>query len=105
MRDQLFSAKLAAAGCGFAERMREDAAALALLGEKLQAQADASDVLEPLQKCAHKLAGAAGVFDFPEVSEAAAMLEDAVIERRSGKRNPGRVESSIGALLKLIACV
>src|SRR5436305_5626892 len=103
MRDQLFSAKLAAAGCGFAERMREDAAALALLGARLQAQADASDVLESLQKCAHKLAGAAGVFNFPEVSKAAAVLEDAVIERRCGNRNPGQVESRIGALLQRIA--
>ena len=50
----------------------------------------------------HKLAGAAGVFNFQAVSTTAASLEDAIIERRAGRGAPGTVEANLDALLATI---
>ena len=47
----------------------------------------------------HKLAGAAGVFNYQNVSTTAAALEDAIIERRAGRGAPGTVEANLDALL------
>jgi HPt (histidine-containing phosphotransfer) domain-containing protein len=51
----------------------------------------------------HKLAGAAGVFDFQSVSTMAASLEDAIIDRRAGRGTAGIVEANLDALLASIA--
>jgi len=53
----------------------------------------------------HKLAGAAGVFDYQKVSTTAASLEDAIIERRAGRGAAGTVEANLNALLASIATV
>lgn len=104
MRDAILSAKLAAAGSDFVKRLHRDAAALATFRMKLQSDADAEDVLESLQACAHKLAGAAGVFSFQAISQFSATLEQAVIDRRAGKGNARQVETAIEALVAQIEC-
>ena len=59
-----------------------------------------SFVPDEFQSCVHKLAGAAGVFDYQAVSTTAAALEDAIIERRAGRGAPGTVEANLDALLE-----
>jgi CheY-like chemotaxis protein len=102
VRRHLRSIKLAAAGYNFAQRLRGDAAALASFRDKLRNGADSSFVPDEFQSFVHKLAGAAGVFDFQAVSTTAASLEDAIIERRAGRGAPGMVEANLDALLESI---
>ena len=64
--------------------------------------ADSSFVPEDFQSFVHKLAGAAGVFDFKAVSTTAAALEDAITARRAGRGAPGTVEGNLDALLASI---
>lgn len=103
VRRHMLSIKLASAGYDFAQRLRSDAATLAGFRDKLHNGADASFVSEDFQSIVHKLAGAAGVFDFQGVSTTAASLEDAIIERRAGRGAPGTVEANLDALLACIA--
>jgi HPt (histidine-containing phosphotransfer) domain-containing protein len=102
VRDKLLSAKLASAGSEFVQRLRSDAAALAAFRERRPGGADEPTAIESLQACVHKLAGAAGVFGFEAISQAAASLEDAIIERRAGKDVSGRIEARLDALLECI---
>jgi len=98
VRAQLRGIKLAASGYDFAERLRADAATLEALRRQMQAGADASLVPDGLQTCVHKLAGAAGVFNFQAVSHSAAALEDAIVERHA----PAEIEAKLDALLDCI---
>jgi HPt (histidine-containing phosphotransfer) domain-containing protein len=59
-------------------------------------------VPDGLQSCVHKLAGAAGVFEFQAVSSSASALEEAIIERGAGRDTPDKVLSNLDALL---ACI
>ena len=105
VRRHLQSIKLASAGYDFAERLRADAAMLALFRTKLRDSPDQPGVAEELQTFAHKLAGAAGVFNVQTVSTAAAALEDALIERHEGRGAAGAAETALDALLESIALV
>ena len=102
VRRHLQSIKLASAGYDFAQRLRADAATLARFRDKLRNGADSTFVPDEFQSFVHKLAGAAGVFDFRAVSTTAASLEDAIIERRAGRGTPETVEANLDALL---ACI
>ncbi len=102
VRRHLQSIKLASAGYDFAQRLRTDAATLATFRDKLRNGADSSFVPEEFQSVVHKLAGAAGVFDFQAVSTTAAALEDAIIERRAGRATLGTVEANLDTLLECI---
>lgn len=102
VRRHLQTIKLASAGFDFSQRLRTDAATLAGYRDKLRNGADASFVPDEFQSFVHKLAGAAGVFNFQAVSTKAASLEDAIIERRAGRGGPGTVEANLDALL---ACI
>ena len=97
------SAKLAAAGYNFTERLRADAASLAAFRTQLKDDAEAPEVPDGMLSCVHKLAGAAGVFNFQAVSAAASALEDAIIERCAGQGAPGIVDAKLAALLACIA--
>ena len=98
VRAQLRSIKLASAGYDFAERLRADAATLAALRNQMHAGGDAPLVPDGMQSCVHKLAGAAGVFNFQAVSHSAAALEDAIVERHA----PAEIEARLDALLDCI---
>jgi CheY-like chemotaxis protein/HPt (histidine-containing phosphotransfer) domain-containing protein len=102
VRRHMTSIRLARAGYNFAQRLRGDAVTLADFRDKLRNGADSSFVPEDLQFFVHKLAGAAGVFDYQAVSTNAAALEDAIIERRAGRGTPGMVEANLDALLTSI---
>jgi HPt (histidine-containing phosphotransfer) domain-containing protein len=101
----MLTVKLASAGYDFVQRLRSDAATLARFRGKLRNGADASFVSDDFQSIVHKLAGAAGVFDFQSVSTMAASLEDAIIERRAGRSAAGTVEANLDALLASIETV
>jgi CheY-like chemotaxis protein len=105
VRRHMLSIKLASAGYDFAQRLRSDAATLATFRQGLRNSPNLPFVPEELQSIVHKLAGAAGVFNFQSVSTMAASLEDAIIERRAGHGIPGTVEANLDALLASIDCV
>jgi CheY-like chemotaxis protein len=102
VRRHLQSIKLASAGYNFAQRLRNDAATLATFRQKLRSGADSTFVPDEFQSIVHKLAGAAGVFNFQAVSRTAASLEDAIIEQRTGRGMPGTIEINLDALLECI---
>ncbi len=103
LRSHLHSARIAAVNSGFRQRLRNDAAALALFREELRSKPDASAAPDGLQTCAHKLAGAAGMFEFLAVSDTASALEQAVIERSAGLGAAGELETKLDALIECIA--
>jgi HPt (histidine-containing phosphotransfer) domain-containing protein len=86
----------------FARRLETEARALQAVREELRAAADLSVILEKLEQRAHKLSGAAGIFGFQAVSEAAATLEEGVALRRAGEATPARTDTDLEAL---IACI
>jgi CheY-like chemotaxis protein len=100
VRRHLRSVKLAAAGYDFAQRLRNDAAVLAGFRNKLRGGPEAA---EELQSFAHRLAGAAGIFDYRTVSTSASALEDVLIERREGRAEADAVHANLEALLACIA--
>ena len=102
VRCHLQSIKLASAGYDFAQHLRADAATLARFRDMLRNGADSTYVPDEFQSFVHKLAGAAGVFDFRAITTTAASLEDAIIERRAGRGAPETVEANLDALL---ACI
>jgi len=99
VRRHLVSIRLAAAGYDFAQRLRRDAETLASFRARLAEPAAPQE----LQSFAHKLAGAAGIFDFAAVSDKAAALENAVIDMRAGRGAPNLVAASLDALIDCIA--
>lgn len=102
VRRLLQSLKLASAGYDFAERLRNDTAALTTFRQTLRDHADISLVPDGLESCVHKLAGAAGVFNLQAVSQSASALEEAIIARRAGRGAPGAIEANLDALLDCI---
>ena len=101
-RDMLRSAKLAAVNYEFGHRLRSDAASLVMFRKTLCDGHDTPGVPEGLQLCVHKLAGAAGVFNFPLVSATASAVENAIIERRAGRGTSGKIAAELDALLECI---
>jgi CheY-like chemotaxis protein len=102
VRRHMLTIRLATAGYNFNQRLRGDAAALVAFRDKLRNGLDSSSVPDEFQSFVHKLAGAAGIFNYPAVSTQAAALEEAIIERRAGRGAPTIVESNLDALLSTI---
>lgn len=98
LRRQLYAIRMNAAGCSFHERLRRDAATLAAFRGRLDGAAPPQE----LQFCAHKLAGAAAVFNFRAVSVQAAALEEAIIAARAGEGRPDAVVAKLDALIECI---
>jgi two-component system OmpR family response regulator len=103
VRGHMHSLKIASTGYNFMERLRTDAAALTTFAAELRSNADASLEPEGLLTCVHKLAGAAGVFEYQMVSTMASILEETIIARRAGRRTPGMIAANLDALLACIA--
>jgi CheY-like chemotaxis protein len=103
VRGHLRSDKIAAVEDGFVQRLRKDAILLAQYRDHFQSEAESPALLENIQSCTHKLAGAAGVFNYQAVSVAASALEETIIAQRAGQGVPGRVEANFDALLESIA--
>jgi CheY-like chemotaxis protein len=103
VRDHLHALKLTSSNGDFDERLRADAAKLKMYLREMKAKPDSVMVPDGLRLCAHQLAGAAGIFDFPAVSEAAAALEDAVIERLAGGKDDLRaIRAKLDMLVECI---
>jgi two-component system OmpR family response regulator len=102
VRRHMLTIRLATAGYNFSQRLRGDAATLAAFRDKLRKGADSTFVPDEFQSFVHKLAGAAGIFNYPAVSTQAASLEEAIIERRAGRGAPAIVETNLDALLTTI---
>jgi len=98
LRRQLYSIRMNTSGYDFHERLRRDAATLA----EFRGQLNDGAPPDELRSFAHKLAGAAGVFNFRAVSALASALEEAVIAARTGCGTPETVAANLEAL---IACV
>ena len=103
MRDHLHAAKLASKTGDFSERLQADAKRLAMYREELKHIPDSVMAPEGLRELAHKLAGAAGVFNYQAVSDAALALEEAVIERLAGESNIPAIRGKLDTLLDQIA--
>ena len=63
----------------FLERIRSDGAALSQDRNALNGGPRRRDTLDRIQRVAHSLSGAGGIYGFAELSDAAAALEDAVM--------------------------
>jgi hypothetical protein len=68
----------------------------------LRSDSASTVVLERLESRGHKLAGVAGVFGFEDVSGAASLVEEAIIEKLAGRGTPGPVETSLDGLIKCV---
>jgi len=104
VRGHLRSVKLRAAIDGFFERLHTDAGLLLSSREILRSNLGSLVVLERLETCVHKLAGASGVLGFDEVSRAASTLERTIVDRRAGRCNPEDVEAGLDALIRCVDC-
>ena len=92
----------------FAELLRQHRAVyLASLPARL-AQLDAlaqqwteqqsAATLQPLERCAHALAGSAGTFGLPALSDIARELELALVEAREGAEAGAKIAAGLAAL-------
>jgi hypothetical protein len=86
----------------FSKRLRADAITLETWRAAVTSQPPSARVLERLQCCAHKLAGAAEHCGFWSVSSAASKLEHSVIELRHGSGTSGELQADLNALLVCI---
>jgi two-component system, OmpR family, response regulator len=101
VRRHLRFIKLAELRQHFGRRLRCDVQRLAQFRSQL-GTAPTPTAIGELATCAHKLAGTAGVFGFPEVSGAASALEDSVIAWR---RSEGGIDMVAADLEQLIRCI
>jgi CheY-like chemotaxis protein len=102
VRCQLRSAGLAVLRGRFVTRMRRDAATLSECGAGLRDKATSPRALEQIKAFAHALVGSAGIFGFPEVSNAALVLEKTAIDQLAGKCTSRNIEGDLDALLDCI---
>ena len=89
--------RLAAVRGGFLRRVSHDADALFECWSAKEPKSLA--VLTRIRNISHGLAGAAGIFGYPQLGNAAATVEEAVIVRLSGSGTLREVERSLERLL------
>jgi CheY-like chemotaxis protein/HPt (histidine-containing phosphotransfer) domain-containing protein len=102
VRRHLASVGLAKLSDGFRERLRADRTTLSRCRETLRGDSTSSGTLVELLSCAHKLAGAAGIFGFQKVSSAAAALEECITDGCSGRNTSAAIGSDLDALVDCI---
>jgi DNA-binding response OmpR family regulator len=86
----------------FRTRLQNERGKLAAIQAKLHGSGAASQDFEELQVVVHKLAGAAGIFGFAEVSQSAAELEELIIETKSDSRAAESIDGELAGLLRVI---
>jgi CheY-like chemotaxis protein len=99
IRKHFHGIKLRTTRDDFSRRLRADAVILAKRQKVTGGDSLSPSALEELQSCAHKLAGAAGIFGFQTVSCAAFKLEGSIENRRRGDGTTGELESELDMLL------
>jgi CheY-like chemotaxis protein len=102
VRYHITSSKLAALTNGFDSRLRADLATLVRFRMKLRDNRMSANQTELLKSCAHKLSGAAGIFGYQDVSDAASRLEESVLAERSGLAQTGITEARLDELVDCI---
>ena len=102
VRNYIVSSRLASVTDDFDKRLRTDLVILARCGSGLRNESMSLTIMEELQTCAHKLAGAAGIFGHQKVSDGASRLEETVIAVRSGQCPAVIAEAHLNALVDLI---
>jgi len=102
IRERFSAASLAKQTAAFNNRLRGNADTLGHLRVQLRDDPGSGSALAELETCAHKLAGAAGIFHRPAVSQAAKELEDSVVEQQADRGTPGKVERDLDALIGCI---
>jgi CheY-like chemotaxis protein len=70
----------------FLRRVSSDAATMTWQRRAIESATASPDVLANIQDIAHRLAGAAGIYGFPAIGDAAAMLEEAAV---AALKSPG----------------
>jgi hypothetical protein len=83
----------------FLERARRDAAALDPYHAALTSDARSVPALEQVKNIAHGLAGAGGIFGFPEISDRSAVLARSADAMLQGTGSASDVERALGSLL------
>jgi HPt (histidine-containing phosphotransfer) domain-containing protein len=81
----------------FVRRVNQDADALLQYWSAEEPNSPA--LLSRIKHIAHGLAGAGGIFGFPQISSAAAKLEEAIIIHLDGGGTLGQVERALERLL------
>ena len=94
--------QLAALSGRFLQRLGDDAAVLSLHKVAIKSDATVAEALAGIRSVAHSLAGAGGLFGFPEIGDAAAALEGAVIDERDGSGSLAEVTLAVDLLLGCI---
>lgn len=87
----------------FLRRIRDDAAVLSGHRSRLHAAPERRAALAGMRGVAHALAGAAGLFGFFRIGEAAAELEEAVICEINGSGSIDEVDVALEGLLARVA--
>ena len=85
----------------FLQRVRDETAVLMKYRPQLNGDSASTELLTKVRDIAHGLAGAGGIFGFPEISDMAALLEDSIGLELSGT---GSIEDIAHDLDRLIAC-
>jgi DNA-binding response OmpR family regulator len=86
----------------FRIRLQNEHGKLKAIQEKLLRSPRAAQDFEELQVVVHKLAGAAGIFGFDNVSQSATQLEELIIDTKSGNGAAERIEGELAGLLRII---
>jgi CheY-like chemotaxis protein len=102
VRAQLRTAGMDALRGTFVRRLGSDAAVLVKCRTDLANDATSLNALNQIKSYAHALAGAAGIFGFQHITEAARALQKATIEKLDGGGAPGKVAAPLDVLLALL---
>jgi CheY-like chemotaxis protein/HPt (histidine-containing phosphotransfer) domain-containing protein len=87
----------------FLERVSRDADVLLQCQSALAKEPGMSSGLNRIRGIAHGLAGAGGIFGFPQLSDAAGDLEEAIVVELENKNPPRTVDRALDRLLTSIA--
>lgn len=85
----------------FLERIQRDAATLSQDRKALMQGNRERGTLDHIQRVAHALSGAGGIYGFAEISEAAGALEDAVMAELSGRGQGDETDLALEGLILL----
>jgi two-component system OmpR family response regulator len=84
---------------GFAQRVRRDIAALSEHCATLKDGTPPPPTLESIRHIAHSLSGAGGIYGFPEISTAAAAIEDAALAGLAGTLSARDLSAALNNLV------
>jgi CheY-like chemotaxis protein len=103
VRDEIRASQMRQLRRRFSQRLAAEEVELKRYGETLRDAAKPATALDELSSRAHKLAGAAGIYGFEEVSRAASHLEMAISPENRTESSPLDVSTSLDNLLVCIA--